>query len=133
MTPSPPESAPGADPARTATDRDPITLYRLHGCPYCERIVVKLDEYDIPYESYFVAGEHSRRNVVARVAGTRAVPVIVDPETGVTMPESANIVEYLETTYGAVEPASEGERVGDEVDSADPIDAGETVEAGEAE
>ncbi|MDX1748612.1 MAG: glutathione S-transferase N-terminal domain-containing protein, partial [Halobacteriales archaeon] len=30
----------------------------------------------------------------------RAVPVLVDDDTGVTMAESANIVEYLGTTYG---------------------------------
>jgi len=28
------------------------------------------------------------------------VPAIVDDETGVAMAESANIVEYLEATYG---------------------------------
>jgi len=42
---------------------------------------------------------HSERNVVKRVSGARSVPAIVDPETGVTMSESANIVEYLESTY----------------------------------
>jgi len=41
---------------------------------------------------------HSERNVVKRVSGARSVPAIV-PETGVTMSESANIVEYLESTY----------------------------------
>jgi len=28
------------------------------------------------------------------------VPAIVDEETGVTMSESGNIVDYLESTYG---------------------------------
>jgi glutathione S-transferase len=30
----------------------------------------------------------------------RTVPAIVDERTGVTMSESANIVEYVERTYG---------------------------------
>lgn len=83
-----------------AHDTDGMTLYRLHGCPYCERIVRLLDRYGLSYRSKFVAGEHSRRNAVKRVAGTRSVPVLVDADRGVTMAESANIVEYLERTYG---------------------------------
>lgn len=77
-----------------------MTLYRLHGCPYCERIVELLDRHDVDYASRFVAGEHSRRDEVARIAGTRSVPLLIDHERGVTMPESARIGEYLERTYG---------------------------------
>jgi glutathione S-transferase len=43
---------------------------------------------------------HSERDAVRRVSGSRTVPVLVDPETGVTLTESANIVEYVETYYG---------------------------------
>jgi len=78
----------------------PITLYRLQACPFCERVVRKLDEYDLEYHSRFVEPMHSDRNVVKRVSGSRTVPAIVDKSTGVTMSESANIVEYLDTTYG---------------------------------
>jgi len=42
---------------------------------------------------------HSDRDVVKRLSGKRTVPAIVDEETGVTMSESANIVDYLENTY----------------------------------
>jgi glutathione S-transferase len=77
-----------------------ITLYRLQSCPYCERVVRVLDEYDLDYRSRFVEPLHSRRNVVQRVSGKRTVPAIVDEATGVTMSESANIVEYLHATYG---------------------------------
>lgn len=77
----------------------PITLYRLHGCPWCERVVRRLKDYDLDYESRYVEPEHSARNAVKRVSGSRSVPVIVDRSTGVTMAESANILEYLEHTY----------------------------------
>lgn len=79
---------------------DDITLYRLHGCPYCERVVARLQAYDIPYDSRFVPAEHSRRNVVKRVSGTRIVPLLVDENTGATMVESAKIVDYLDRVYG---------------------------------
>ena len=76
-----------------------ITLYRLQACPYCERVVRKLEEYDLDYQSRFVEPMHSERNVVKRISGKRSVPAITDENTGVTMSESANIVEYLDRTY----------------------------------
>ena len=83
------------------SDSDPqITLYRLQACPFCERVVRVLDEYDLEYESRFVEPMHSDRDVVKRVSGKRTVPAIVDETTGVTMSESANIVAYLHGTYG---------------------------------
>ncbi|MFC7154944.1 glutaredoxin family protein [Halomarina halobia] len=77
------------------------TLYRLEGCPYCELVVDELDELDLDFESVWVEGMHSKRNEVKRVSGQRAVPVLVDDERGLTMSESANIVDYLERSYGA--------------------------------
>jgi len=82
------------------TGDPPITLYRLQACPFCERVVRKLQEYDVAYRSRFVEPMHSDRNVVKRISGKRTVPAIVDENTGVTMSESANIVEYLDATYG---------------------------------
>jgi len=81
------------------SERD-ITLYRLQACPFCERVVRKLDAYDLDYDSRFVEPMHSQRDVVKRISGKRSVPAIVDENTGVTMSESANIVAYLERTYG---------------------------------
>jgi len=78
----------------------PITLYRLQACPYCERVVRTLQDLGLDYTSRFVEPMHSERNAVKRVAGSRPVPAIVDERTGVTMSESANVVEYLESTYG---------------------------------
>ncbi|PSP26959.1 glutaredoxin [Halobacteriales archaeon QH_2_65_14] len=62
-----------------------ITLSRLQACPFCERVVVKLDELGLDYRSRFVEPMHSDRDVVKRIAGIRTVPVIVDERTGVTM------------------------------------------------
>ncbi|ELZ30428.1 glutaredoxin-like protein [Halogeometricum pallidum JCM 14848] len=89
-------------------DEPAITLYRLQACPFCERVVHVLDELDIAYESRFVEPMHSDRNVVKRISGKRTVPAIVDDETGVTMSESANIVDYLRDTYGDGSGAAEG-------------------------
>ena len=85
--------------AQSMSESD-ITLYRLQACPFCERVVRTLDEYDLDYRSRFVEPMHSDRDVVKRLSGKRTVPAIVDENTGVTMSESANIVAYLERTYG---------------------------------
>ncbi len=83
-----------------ASAETPMTLYRLEACPFCERVVRMLNELEIEYDSRFVEPMHSDRDIVKRVSGKRSVPAIVDPNTGVTMSESANIVSYLEQTYG---------------------------------
>lgn len=76
-----------------------LTLYELDGCPWCIKVKEKLDDLDLEYESVWVEALHSKRNEVKRVSGQRRVPVLVDDERGVTMPESANINAYLEATY----------------------------------
>lgn len=83
-----------------------ITFYRLQACPFCERVTRVLQAHGLEYESRFVEPLHSDRDVVKRLSGKRTVPAILDENTGVTMSESANIVEYVERTYGE---ESEGE------------------------
>ena len=104
--------AEGGEETTEATSTDDaapsITLYRLEGCPFCEFVVDRLDELDMTYDSVWVEGLHSRRNEVHEVSGQRQVPVIVDEATGVTMSQSARILEYINATYAgedvAVEP-----------------------------
>ena len=75
-----------------------LTLYALDGCPWCEKVHDALDENDLEYETEWTEGLHSERDEVKRVSGQRAVPVLVDDERGVTMNESANILEYIDRT-----------------------------------
>lgn len=76
-----------------------ITLYRLEGCPFCEAVVDELEARNIAFESVWVDALHSERDEVKRVSGQRGVPVLVDDELGVTMAESENIIEFVETIY----------------------------------
>lgn len=84
-----------------------ITLYRLEGCPFCEFVVDELDELGLAYDSVWVEGLHSKRDVVERVSGQRQVPVVIDDDYGVTMSQSARIIEFLETTYGEADSPDE--------------------------
>ena len=79
-----------------------ITLYELPGCPYCAKVIDKLDELGLEYDSIEVPSDHDERTEVEAVSDQTGVPVVVDEEHGIDgMPESDDIVEYLEETYGA--------------------------------
>ena len=79
-----------------------LELYELEGCPYCAKVKRKLDELGLEYESHMVARSHSNRDEVEAVSGQTGVPVLVDNGNGIDgMPESDDIVEYLEATYGS--------------------------------
>jgi glutathione S-transferase len=79
-----------------------ITLYELPGCPYCAKVIDKLNQLGLEYDSIEVPRAHGERTEVEEVSGQTGVPVIVDEEHGVEgMAESDDIVAYLDETYGA--------------------------------
>jgi len=79
-----------------------LELYELPGCPFCAKVKRKLDELDLDYVSHEVPRSHAAREEVEAVSGQTGVPVLVDPDHGVEgMPESDDIVAYLEETYGS--------------------------------
>lgn len=78
-----------------------LELYELEGCPFCAKVTEKLDELDLEYESHMVPRSHDERTEVEEVSGQTGVPVLVDEEHDIEgMPESDDIVEHLEETYG---------------------------------
>ena len=77
-----------------------ITLYELPGCPYCAKVIDKLNELGVEYDSVEVPRSHCDRTEVREISGQTGVPVIVDEEHGVGgMAESDDIVAFLEETY----------------------------------
>jgi glutathione S-transferase len=79
-----------------------LELYALPGCPYCAKVKEKLAELDLEYVEHEVPRSHAERTEVEEVSGQTGVPVLVDPDHDVEgMPESDDIVAYLEETYGA--------------------------------
>ena len=75
-----------------------IRLYALEGCPWCQKVHDALGDADVEYETEWVEALHSGRNEVRQISDQRAVPVLIDDNNGVTMTESANILEYVERT-----------------------------------
>lgn len=78
-----------------------IELYELEGCPFCAKVVQKLDELGLEYESHMVPRAHDERKKVKEVSGQTGVPVLVDPDNAVEgMSESSDIIAHLEEAYG---------------------------------
>jgi len=84
----------------------PVTLYEQDGCPYCEKVAQRLEELGVDYESVVVPERHSEREEVKELTGQRGVPVLVDEDRGVTMPESDRILEFIERSYSGPEAGS---------------------------
>ncbi|RJX44744.1 glutaredoxin [Halonotius aquaticus] len=77
-----------------------LILYELPGCPYCAKVISKLDELGLAYESREVPRSHSERTEVKEVSGQTGVPVLIDEEHDIDgMPESDDIVAHLDEHY----------------------------------
>ncbi len=79
-----------------------LKLYTRLFCPYCRKVKRKLDNLNLDYETHRVSFLPPLRSEVKEVSGQSKVPVLVDTEHGVDgMPESDDIVRYLDETYGS--------------------------------
>lgn len=78
----------------------PLELFEFEACPYCRLVREALTELDIdalirpaPH-----GGKRFRPQVVKR-GGKQQFPYLVDPNTGASMYESADIIDYLYRQY----------------------------------
>ncbi|GAB4856387.1 hypothetical protein Ancab_014307 [Ancistrocladus abbreviatus] len=77
----------------------PLELWAYEPSPFCKVVREVLVELELPHILHSCArGSPKRQDVFARV-GHFQVPYLEDPNTGVKMFESADIVDYLRATY----------------------------------
>jgi glutathione S-transferase len=88
-----------ARPAKTP--EKPLELWSFEASPYCRLVRETLCELTLPYQLHNVGKGGAGRPAFVERSGKMMVPYLVDPNTGVAMFESADIVAYLDTTYGA--------------------------------
>lgn len=94
-----PRGRQGLRPSREP--EQPLQLWSFEASPYCRIVRDALSRMEIPYRLHNVAkGSRHRSDFVAR-SGKMMVPYLADPNTGREMFESAEIVRYLDATYGA--------------------------------
>ena len=73
-----------------------IELYEFEACPYCRLVREALTELDLDALIYPAPHGGKRfRPKVARLGGKQQFPFLVDPNSGESMYESADIIDYL--------------------------------------
>lgn len=85
----------------------PLVLYNYEGNQFCRLVREALCELDLPYEARGTAKGSPRREALQELSGKTTAPYLVDPNAGVQMGESADIVAYLWETYGGFVPPPE--------------------------
>ncbi len=77
-----------------------LQLFDIENCPFCRLVREALTELDLDAEIYPCPknGQRYREEVVDR-GGKAQFPYLVDPNTGVEMYESLDIIAYLFDTY----------------------------------
>jgi glutathione S-transferase len=79
----------------------PLRLYEFEACPFCRLVREALTELDL--DALIHPSPHGGRRFrpkVAQLGGKQQFPFLVDPNTGESMYESADIIDYLYRTYG---------------------------------
>lgn len=92
-------------PAQRPTE-DRLALYHFEGCPYCSRVRQAIDRLGIDVELRDIFSDRTYLKELIDARGRRTVPVLrIFGADGAErwMPESADIVRYLEATYGPTE------------------------------
>jgi glutathione S-transferase len=78
----------------------PLELWSFEASPFCRIAREALCSLELPYRLHNVAKGSPGRAAFVERSGKMQVPYLADPNTGVEMFESADIVAYLERTYG---------------------------------
>ncbi|XP_010558992.1 PREDICTED: uncharacterized protein LOC104827511 [Tarenaya hassleriana] len=79
----------------------PLELWAYEGSPFCKLVREVLVELELPHIQRSCARGSLKRQTLYKKAGHFQVPYLEDPNTGVQMFESADIIEYLKATYAS--------------------------------
>lgn len=79
----------------------PIEIYEFESCPFCRKVreIVSILDLDVLYYPCPRNGPNFRPKAV-QLGGKQQFPYMVDPNTGVSMYESDDIINYLVGKYG---------------------------------
>ncbi|KAK8483215.1 hypothetical protein V6N13_024969 [Hibiscus sabdariffa] len=77
----------------------PLEIWSYEGSPFCKIVREVLVELELPHIQRSCARGSPKRQILYERVGHFQVPYLEDPNTGVQMFESAEIVEYLKATY----------------------------------
>jgi glutathione S-transferase len=84
----------------------PLELWAYEPSPFCRVVRERLCELEIPYLMHSTPRGSPNRQRLRELTGRIQVPYLVDPNTGIKMFESAEIVSYLTSVYGPEAPGA---------------------------
>jgi glutaredoxin len=85
-----------------------LILYSYEGNQFCRLVREVLTELDICYELRSAGKESPRRSELAYITGgSSQCPYLIDPNTGIDMAESTDIIAYLYKNYARWTPPNE--------------------------
>ena len=90
---------------KTVFDKRPtkfmLELYEFEGCPFCKKVREAVAILDLDVIFYpCPKGSTKHRAIVQEIGGKQQFPFLRDPNTGVDMYESDDIIAYLFDSYG---------------------------------
>ena len=89
--------------ASDTAGEDRLALYYMASCIFCHRVMQVIDRLGLDIEMRDVLADRSRRAELLEARGRQTVPVlwIESPDGTIRwIPESQDIIHYLESTYG---------------------------------
>lgn len=78
-----------------------IVLYHLEYCPFCEKVIRKLEDLDLEYKSKEITEEKYKKELAKKRDGSTTVPYIEIDGEG--MGESDEIIAMLDERFGNVD------------------------------
>lgn len=71
-----------------------ILIYKIEGCPYCNRVISFLKTKNLEYRLLDISEKNFLQELVS-IGGKEQVPFMIDTDNGKKMYESDDIIEYL--------------------------------------
>lgn len=73
-----------------------LLLYKMDGCPYCEKVLKHLEEMSIQYRPLDIS-DPVNLDELLHLGGSQQVPFLVDTDHNAKMYESDDIIDYVDT------------------------------------
>lgn len=79
-----------------------LTLYYRPTCPFCQRVLGEAEEMGVQFNLKNISSDEALVEELVSKGGKKQVPFLVDEEKGVSMYESADIIDYLKDNNDGV-------------------------------
>ena len=80
-------------------DKRMLELYQKESCPHSRKVRTRLSELGLSWVAHSAENDTKSAEMLEKISGARQIPFLVDTEKGVMMPESDDIIEYLNEHY----------------------------------